>query len=1133
MSQADGWRGAKLLSDAPADKDSLGAHQRIADALAELISSDRGGKSICLQGTWGSGKSTVIRLLAAKMRQSAATRIVIYDTWVHAGDPLRRAFLDAVIDAVSTGPSWLKDIDGRSAQELWEERRRLLSKTLQVTTKRTTPVLTLFGKVALGIALAVPLAVTPFHELAKDAIQRGFFSMETSRQLWMIATGVFALLPAFFILAVAALQRRGARWAIDIFSLVLSKSPNEQTVASTSSPEPTSIEFQEAFGDLLSNALAQTSRRLVVIIDNLDRLPSAEAQAVWSLLRSFLDNPKFSGTSWFDRLWLVVPLAKLPIGPNPTFRSDTTNVPSDTTNSYFEKLFQVRLSLPPPVLTDWRNLLAKLLNEAFPSIDSASIEQILRVANLYFRENETATGSPTPRELVLLVNDLVALALQWKQDVSLPHLAAFSLWSRGDLLRALRGNQVPNATLKRLLEDDDLRRVFAALYFNLDDRSKAHQLLSEPEILAALQHGTVSFIQEQSRVDQHLVDVLESVLVFWIQIWAESEHEAFFNSLIALDGLEIPIPSRIEHVLTKQCAQAIPHLTLVPFATGRPKHAFESLLRMAASDRVAEAICDLLFSLETFAPESVQRTFDNPDKWIPELMALVQNARLEPILRRRGKVRLPIDASAWVKLCVRLEETQSHPELGYSMPLDVMSGQLLDLVVSGEVGPALVTTVDVQRRLLAGQAKSDEFTTNIARNYANLVRAATGVEERVLSSASLILTRYSMLPGVQETTAELVLRGYLYSHFREASIPATKVLLLFAILSVRDDGGISQHVGHSQQGQAEFRQILANPEAQAVLVDAATALLKQQRWNWIYQRISAAGSPALALAKAMGRRERSLAELLLPEDFSALSSRPAAFIDSLIRPLADDESELQDYRLVILKSLCQRMPASNLLANLAEDDAWLLDMMLDLDLAGPCAVEAVRTVIGKFSTETWQRGIQSPGHIRNLAQKAIAFAITIDTGNQTLSEALLSTAHSRMDISPANDHESGTFARLLGPQALRSLSRAVYEDVASRTSPIAGNFWRDFGDLVKSALVELGARSNLTRRFVLPRLRQKDLASLQWLLSILEQIRYHQLDDDDASVTEAQLLIQNQVSEEDAWTIGARETLLQLTAKLQ
>lgn len=60
-----------LIDDRPADEDAFGPHQRVADAIADLIESEEeGGKVIGLEGGWGAGKSTVIGFLEKRFAQN-------------------------------------------------------------------------------------------------------------------------------------------------------------------------------------------------------------------------------------------------------------------------------------------------------------------------------------------------------------------------------------------------------------------------------------------------------------------------------------------------------------------------------------------------------------------------------------------------------------------------------------------------------------------------------------------------------------------------------------------------------------------------------------------------------------------------------------------------------------------------------------------------------------------------------------------------------------------------------------------------------------------------------------------------------------------------------------------------------
>src|SRR5437868_6629626 len=85
-----------VLADDPAHTDAFGIYERLVDSLAETVTTDKGGKAIGLVGSWGSGKSTVIQLLDAKLAKSAAC-LWQFDAWAHEGDPLRRTFLENLL----------------------------------------------------------------------------------------------------------------------------------------------------------------------------------------------------------------------------------------------------------------------------------------------------------------------------------------------------------------------------------------------------------------------------------------------------------------------------------------------------------------------------------------------------------------------------------------------------------------------------------------------------------------------------------------------------------------------------------------------------------------------------------------------------------------------------------------------------------------------------------------------------------------------------------------------------------------------------------------------------------------------------------------------------------------------------
>ena len=91
-----------IVDDVPAGEDVFGSHAPIANAVHEVIATEPAGRTIGPEGSWGSGKSTVVRLLSERL-DGPDFQVVLFDAWAHEGDPLRRAFLDKLITSLADG----------------------------------------------------------------------------------------------------------------------------------------------------------------------------------------------------------------------------------------------------------------------------------------------------------------------------------------------------------------------------------------------------------------------------------------------------------------------------------------------------------------------------------------------------------------------------------------------------------------------------------------------------------------------------------------------------------------------------------------------------------------------------------------------------------------------------------------------------------------------------------------------------------------------------------------------------------------------------------------------------------------------------------------------------------------------
>lgn len=140
---------ARLLSDDPVDVDELGsqAHTRIASTICDLVDEEPAGKAVAIVGTWGSGKSTVVRLIERRWSGSDTRRVFSFDAWSHQGDSLRRSFIEEL--ARDFAGNWVDEATANGAIDDITGRTDTVVST-------SSPVLSWWGKLEALLIFLVP-----------------------------------------------------------------------------------------------------------------------------------------------------------------------------------------------------------------------------------------------------------------------------------------------------------------------------------------------------------------------------------------------------------------------------------------------------------------------------------------------------------------------------------------------------------------------------------------------------------------------------------------------------------------------------------------------------------------------------------------------------------------------------------------------------------------------------------------------------------------------------------------------------------------------------------------------------------------------------------------------------------------
>jgi hypothetical protein len=567
-----------LLQDRPSAEDIFGgSHERVSSAMGDLIESEQIGRPIALTGPWGSGKSSILHMLQKRLTKTAD--VFIFDAWAHEGDPLRRAFLERLIDFL-----WASDAS-QTASQLKSD-LLLRKKTKE---EISTPVLTTEAK-AIGLSvLVVPAGLALFTAVSKmqsppltyltvaliltmlpviillfiggaSALHRTALQLKKrlskhAGPLIALALMFVALLVAFGLghhmgsaahflsahrllggilgvylvsIAIIAYYRPFSRFA-EVFPLLLNKTITTNRSESIESVEPSSIEFQRWFASIVKTHKAQNKgRRLVIAIDNLDRIAPELAAQLWATMRTFFEFD-FDPNPWADCVWLIAAFDTTAI--KRLWNADEADRPR--ADSFIDKTFQVSFVAPPLILLNRGDYLLKQLQAAFPSHNVSQFERIVQLYDFRYHGE-----GATPRDVTKFVNRIGSIHRQWADEIPLVQQALYVIASTdstdilGILSSVSRSTEFPPSMV-----GDDLPDALAAIHFNVPKKDSAHtymshQLLSslitpDPEILSRL-----ASIKGFSRV-------LTDVVIRNSQVWRNgSQSQSLTNAILALDSLE-------------------------------------------------------------------------------------------------------------------------------------------------------------------------------------------------------------------------------------------------------------------------------------------------------------------------------------------------------------------------------------------------------------------------------------------------------------------------------------------------------------------------------------------------------------------------------------------------------------------
>ncbi len=459
----------RLIRDSASTLDAF-EHKKIAQAIAQMITEERGGCAVALAGSWGSGKSTVVKLLEDMLRvEQPNVKVFIFDAWSHQGDPLRRTFLETIIDWATS----CRLLDKSSTD--WDKVKLQLSKRFEISKTTTNP--TLGG---WGIAGAAALLITPAALQIYQKVHHEWHPW------WEALALVLSFSPALIALLAYFFWRGNPRGSFSSFFVPYSTTEAESETSK--SADPTSVEFEGHYRKLMGQILGNQDRRVLLVIDNLDRVSNDDAKSIWSTLRVFFDPALQSSVSWNDRVWVLVPFD--PDGVTRIWDNNGLSDAQETGEHFLEKTFVATFQVPSVILSDWEEFMVRQLEIALPEHNREEFNTVFRLFDCMLK---LESKPPTPRNIKIFINTLGALHRQWQDRIPLAEQALYVLLSATrrktlpEEFRKLGEQRIIPDTLSSLLSPEWEQNV-VALCFNVDPSIAFQVLLSQP-IMSALNKG--------------------------------------------------------------------------------------------------------------------------------------------------------------------------------------------------------------------------------------------------------------------------------------------------------------------------------------------------------------------------------------------------------------------------------------------------------------------------------------------------------------------------------------------------------------------------------------------------------------------------------------------------------------------
>ena len=499
------------------DKFEGGSQKRLSETIAQhfqkndLLGENALPRIIGIEGEWGSGKSNVVKMLREQLK--GKYYFFEYDAWGHQEDLQRRSILELLTQELVknnflVGETIVEFKNGEKEKVTWPDKLKYLLARKSEAESLTYP------RVSEGMVAAFLVTVlTPVFTYIAYAIKP-----TDTTWVYTLISILIAALPIIISLFIWWYKKRkyGLSYLLAIYQGEVKRN---RTYEVLNVDEPTVYEFKKWMQDISDYIETNNAPKLVIVFDNMDRLPSEKVKELWSSIHTFFAD------GGFKNIWAIIPFDEKHLSCAFGNEKEDNSFAREVTKLFIKKTFPIVYRVAPPVITDYKIVFDKLFVEAFgTSVDFDSRETINRV----FRIEKPSTNV---RDIISFINEMVALKQEWGESISIENIALF----------CLEKEQILNDPVNEILSGSYLLNTNSIIDNSIQFQSE----------MAALVYGVAVEHAQQIPLTKYIENCINKGHGYDINQYAESNVHFDMVLKYVVENMDTASVDKIIHCLNK------------------------------------------------------------------------------------------------------------------------------------------------------------------------------------------------------------------------------------------------------------------------------------------------------------------------------------------------------------------------------------------------------------------------------------------------------------------------------------------------------------------------------------------------------------------------------------------------------